>query len=179
MAEQAHTDWTRFLELRADELVEDGTLLVNMMGVPDGGTAAGKEIWELTTEIAAEMAGEGLIDGDALEEYVIPIYERTPGEVRRPFDERVGNRLELRSEHIATIGNPASDAYRENGDAAAFARKFTAFFRAFSEPSLKTGLAADEAAIDKLYGQIEARLESRADTFVFEINALTIVARKR
>jgi SAM dependent carboxyl methyltransferase len=67
MAAQADHDWTRFLERRADELAPGGQLVVNLMAVPDGGRAAGKDIWEMTRAISVEMADEGLIDGKRLE----------------------------------------------------------------------------------------------------------------
>jgi hypothetical protein len=179
MAEQAHVDWTRFLRRRAEELAPGGQLVVNLMGIPDGGTAAGHDVWGLVRAICVELAGEGLLDPDRLDEYVIPIYERTVEEVRRPFSEGVGQRLELRKVQIAPVENPSAAAYRESGDAAAFARDFTAFFRAFSEPSLKAGLAASSEAIEELYKRLPSRLEDEADTFVFEVNALTAVVGRR
>lgn len=179
MAEQANADWTRFLRRRAEELAPTGQLVVNLMGIPDGGTAAGHEAWGLVRAICVELADEGLLDRGRLEEYVIPIYERTVEEVRRPFSEEVGERLELREVQIAPVENPAAAAYRESSDATAFARDFTAFFRAFSEPSLKAGLAASGDAIEELYKRLQSRLEDEADTFVFEVNALTAVVAPR
>jgi SAM dependent carboxyl methyltransferase len=179
MAEQADADWTRFLHRRAEELVPGGQLVVNLMGIPDGGTAAGHDVWGLVRVICVELADEGLLDPDRLDEYVIPIYERTVEEVRRPFSEGIGERLELRKVQIAPVENPSAAAYRESGDATAFARDFTAFFRAFSEPSLKTGLAAGDDAIDDLYRHLRSRLEDEADTFTFEVNALTAVVARR
>jgi len=179
MAGQAHADWTRFLRLRADELAPGGRLVINLMGIADGGTPAGHEVWDRVRAICVEMADEGLLDRERLEAYVIPIYERTVEEVRRPFGEEIGGRLELREEHIAPVENPSAAAYREDGDAAAFARDFTAFFRAFSEPSLRAGLAASDASIEELYRRLRSRLEDEADTFVFEVNALTAVVCSR
>jgi len=88
MADQAHADWTTFLRRRADELAAGGRLVINLMGVPDGGTAAGHDAWEMVRAICVELAGEGLLDPADLARYVIPIYERTEEEVRRPFAER-------------------------------------------------------------------------------------------
>ncbi len=179
MADQAHADWTRFLGLRADELAPDGRLVVNLMGIPDGGTAAGHEVWGHVRAICVDMAADGHLDPKKLDEYVIPIYERKVEEVRRPFGEEIGERLELQEEHIAPVENPAAAAFRKDGDAGAFARNFVGFFRAFSEPSLKAGLAASGAAIEELYRRVQSRLEDEADTFVFEVNALTAVITRR
>jgi SAM dependent carboxyl methyltransferase len=175
MAAQAHADWTSFLSLRADELAPGGRLIVNLMGIPDGGSAAGHELWGHVRAICVELAAEGLLEPKRLDQYVIPIYERTVEEVRRPFDEEIGDRLELRGAQVAPVENPAAAAYRQNGDAAAFACDFTAFFRAFSEPSLAAGLAASDEAIEELYRRVQSRLEGEANTFVFEVNALTAV----
>jgi hypothetical protein len=179
MAGQAHADWTRFLGLRADELTPSGRLIVNLMGVPEGGAAAGHEVWGHVRAVCDEMAAEGRLDPERLDQYVIPVYERTVEEVRRPFGEGLGERLELNEERIAPVENPAAAAYREDGDAAAFARDFTGFFRAFSEPSLKRGLALSDTASEELYRRVQSRLEDEADTFVFEVNALTAVITRR
>ncbi len=175
MAAQADRDWTRFLERRADELAPGGLLVVNLMGIPDGGEAAGKEAWEMTRSICVDLADEGLIDREMLEAFVMPIYERTAEEVRRPFLGEVGERLELRSERIEGVENPSTAAFRRDGDAAAFARDFTGFFRAFSEPSLREGLGASDAGIEELYRRLQRGLEEAAETFVFDVNALTAV----
>jgi SAM dependent carboxyl methyltransferase len=175
MAAQADHDWTRFLERRADELAPGGQMVVNLMAIPDGGRAAGRDVWEMTRAISVEMADEGLIDGERLKAFGIPFYERTVEELRRPFLADIGERLELRSEHIASVENPSAAAFREDGDAAAFARDFTAFFRAFSEPGLKAGLATSDAAIDDLYRRLQERLEEVAALLVFEVNAPTAV----
>jgi SAM dependent carboxyl methyltransferase len=179
MAAAAHADWTRFLGLRADELAPGGVLVVNLMGVPDGGTAAGHDVWGRVRAIAAELAGAGVIDRARLDAYVIPIYERTAGELRRPFDEQLGRRLELRELHLAPVPNPATLGYRRDGDAARLARDFTGFFRAFSEPSLAAGLGADRAALDELYRRLGAQIERDADGFEFEVHALTAVIASR
>ncbi len=179
MTEQARVDWTRFLRRRAEELAPGSQLVVNLMGIPDGGTAAGHDAWGLVRAICVELADEGLLDRGRLEEYVIPIYERTVEEVRKPFSEGVGDLLALRKVQIAPVENPAAAAYRETGDAAAFARDFTGFFRAFSEPSLRAGLGASDEAIGELYTRLQSRLEGDADTFAFEVNALTAVIARR
>jgi SAM dependent carboxyl methyltransferase len=179
MAEQAHVDWTMFLRRRTEELAPAGRLVVNLMGIPDGGTAAGHDVWGLVRAICVELAGKGVLDSDRLDEYVIPIYERTVEELRRPFSEGIGERLTLQEVQIAPVENPAAAAYLENGDAAAFARDFTAFFRAFSEPSLTTGLAASSEAIEELYKRLQSRIEDAADAFAFEVNALTVVTARR
>jgi hypothetical protein len=179
MAEQAHGDWTRFLRLRADELASGGRLVINLMAIPDGGKAAGHDAWAYVRAVCVDMAAEGLIDPSRVENYVIPIYERTADDVRRPFGEALGEELELLEPHIEPVENPYVAAYRKNGDAPAFARDFTAFFRAFSQPSLAQGLAATGSTLEELYRRLESRIRAEADTFDFQVNALTAVIARR
>lgn len=110
---------------------------------------------------------------------LVSIYERTIEEVRRPLAEASGSGSNWRRITSPRWRILSAAAYRENGDATVFARDLTGFFRAFSEPSLTAGLAASDAAIDELYRRVQARLEREADSFVFEVNALTAVATRR
>jgi hypothetical protein len=178
MAAQAHADWTRFLERRADELAPGGRLVVDMMGVSEDG-AAGHDAWCHVRSIAEELVDEGALDADRLDAYVIPIYERTVEEVRRPFDEAIGQRLALEGLSIADTQNPASDRFRKEGDAAAFARDFVGFFRAFSEPSLREAIDPRGGTVDELYRRLEARLTAGADEFSFVIHLVTAVIALR
>ena len=179
MAEQANDDWTTFLRRRAEELVPGGRLIVNLMGVPESGVAAGHEAWGLVRGICVDLAAEGLIPSDRISEYVIPVYERTEEEIRRPFAGALASELQLDQLQIAPVVNPSAVAYRKDGDASAFARDFTAFFRAFSEPSIRAGLAADDAAIEQLYQRLESRVRDQAATFKFEVHAITVLATRR
>jgi hypothetical protein len=173
MADQAHADWTRFLERRGDELAPGGRMVFDMMGMGESGVAAGHDAWRHVRSIAEELVTEGALDGDRLDAYVMPVYERTVEEARRPFGEPVGRRLTSEHMTIADSVNPATERYRETGDAAAFARQFVGFFRAFSEPSLRAGLDAAGGAMDELYRRLEQHLTAKADDFVFTVHVLT------
>jgi hypothetical protein len=175
MARQAHADWTRFLELRADELAPGGRMVIDMMGMGEDGAAAGHDAWRHVRSIAEELVAEGLLEQERLDGYVIPVYERTLDEARLPFSQDVGQRLSLEHMSIADSPNPAAERYRETGDAPAFARGFVGFFRAFSEPSLRAGLDLTEGASDELYRRLEGRLIAEADDFAFTVHVLTAV----
>lgn len=179
MAEQAHRDWSLFLARRARELVPGARVLVNMMGVPEGGTAAGHVLWQVVSAICGELSAEGVLDHARLDDYVIPIYERTPAETRRPFAENPGGPLELQSLSLRQIPNPAAERYRANGDAAAFARDFTGFVRAWSEPTLRKAFAASDATMAELYQRLESRIRESAQSFVFDIHTVRAVIRRR
>jgi SAM-dependent methyltransferase len=178
MAAQAHADWTRFLKLRADELRPGGRLVLDMMGVPAGGIAAGHEAWQLVRSVCEEMVREGRLDAARLDQYVLPVYERSVEEASRPFREEIGARLRVEHLEVEAVPNPFAGRYREDGDAAAFAASFVGFFRAFSEPSLRDGLGLDDDAVEDLYRKLASRVEASATEFVFEVHALTMVIRR-
>jgi SAM-dependent methyltransferase len=175
MARQAHADWTRFLERRADELAPGGRLVLDMMGVPDGGTAAGHQAWQLVRDICEGMQRDGLLEAARLDDYVLPVYERSADEVRRPFGEAIGARLRLEHLALVPVRSPFTERYRADGDAGALAVGFVGFFRAFSEPSLRDGLGLDDGAVEELYRRLAERIEAAAAGFVFDVHALTLV----
>jgi hypothetical protein len=178
MTKQANADLTRFLELRADELAPGGRLIINMMGIPEGGIAAGHYLWEHVRAICEAMIDEGRLDKTRVDAYVLPVYERTAAEVRKPFAEAIGQRLILENLDIVPVPNPAKEQYRKDGDAKAFARDFTGFFRAWSEPSLQEALMPG-GGIDELYRRLESRLSDDADGFEFEVHAATALVALR
>jgi len=175
MAEQAHADWTRFLALRADELATGGRLVIDMMGVPERGSAAGHQAWQLARGVCEELASEGRLEAARLDDYVLPVYERLAEEARRPFEEAIGARLRLEHLELVPVQNPFVQRYRSDGDASALAAGFVGFFRAFSEPSLRDGLGLDDDTVEELYRRLALRIEAAATGFVFDVHALTMV----
>jgi salicylate 1-O-methyltransferase len=175
MTDQAHSDWTRFLALRADELATGGRLVIDMMGVPERGVAAGHQAWQLVRCVCEELASEGRLDAARLDDYVLPVYERSAKEARRPFEDAIGAQLRLEHLELVPVPNPYTQRYRNDGDAAALAAAFVEFFRAFSEPSLRDGLGLDDGAVEELYRRLASRVEVEADGFAFDVHALTMV----
>lgn len=179
MAAQAAEDWARFLELRAAELLPHGQLVVNLMCVLAGGGPAGHDLWQVVRAVCAEMADEGRIDDARLDAYVIPVYERSVTELRRPFEQDVSDRFQLEQVATRPVPNPAAERYAADGDTATFARDFTAFFRAWSEPTLRAGLALGDSEVAELYDRVQERIRTAAHDFRFEVTAATVVARRR
>lgn len=172
MADQAANDWRRFLQLRRAELAPGGRLLVNVMGTVDGEPSAGHDLWRIVREVCVRMAADGMLDPERLDTYVIPVYERSVDEIRKPF-ESVGLGLELEELEVRQVANPASDKYRVDRDAHAFGRAMTGFFRAWSEPSLRAGLALDDSAVQRLYGDVEPRIAAESGQFEFGLHTIT------
>ncbi len=175
MAEQAHADWTRFLALRATELAPGGRLVLDMMGRHEDGSAAAHDLWRVIAEAGDHMARDGLLERRRLDDYVVPLYERTLDEVRRPFDEGIGERLRLERLAIHDAPHPALERFAATGDGGALAREMTGFCRAFSEPALRAALGLDEPGVDDLYGRIEALVRDGAADFSFTVHPITVV----
>jgi hypothetical protein len=178
MAAQADADWTRFLQRRTAELAPGGRMVLDMMGVDDDGVAAGHDAWRHVRAVMEELVSEGRLDAERLDGYVFPVYERAAGEVERPFTDGVVPSLRLEHLGIADSPNPMIERYRADGDAAAFAREFAGFFRAFSEPSLRDGLGLDTATSDELYGRFTTRVERTAGEFDFLVHVITAVVAR-
>lgn len=175
MAAQAHEDWTRFLRLRSAELAPGGRIVLDMMGVDADGVAAGHDAWRLARSILEELVDEGRLDASRLDGYVIPVYERTIAEARRPFDEGSVDALVLEHLSMASSVVPPIEHYRESGDRASMAADLVGFFRAFSEPSLRAELDLADDAVEELYARLQERVAAEADDFAFTVNVLTMV----
>jgi hypothetical protein len=175
MADQAHADWTRFLELRADELVPGGRLVLDMMGRHEGGASTGGRLWAQIRSVVEELVDEGHLDAARVDGYVFPVYERTMAEVRRPFEQALGDRFVLEQIELRDSDPPAWQRYAADGDAAVFARSFVGFVRAFSEPSLRAALDPGGAALDELYRRLEQRAADDPSSFAFTVHVLSAV----
>jgi hypothetical protein len=95
--------------------------VLDMMGVSKAGTAARHQAWQLVRGICEEMQREGLLDGARLEDYLLPVYERSADEVRRPFGEAIGACLRLERLALVPVPSPFTERYRADGDAGALA----------------------------------------------------------
>jgi hypothetical protein len=179
VAERAHADWTRFLSLRANELASGGLMVLDMMGRHDDGAAAAHDLWAIVSDVCAQMADEGLIAHERLDALVMPLYERTIAEVRRPFDEGAAGGLRLEHLSIEDNAHPATERYARDRDPDALADGMAGFFRAFSEPTIRAALALDDAALDDLYGRVQEQIRHRAEDFSFVVHVITAVVAKR
>lgn len=175
LAEQAHRDWTRFLVRRADELAPRGRLVLDMMGADEDGNWAAHDAWAALRGVVEELVDQGKLEADRLDDFVMPLWERSIEEVRRPFEEDVGSRLRLEQVVRHESALPAQTQYREDGDAETFAAEITGFVRAFSEPTLRAALDPGGTVMDELYVRLRRRLVVQADTFDFTVHLLTVV----
>ncbi|CAM0878876.1 unnamed protein product [Alopecurus aequalis] len=87
-ARQFKKDFTRFLELRAKELVSKGRMVVSFPGMHSGEPVTEtSHIWATTAQILGVMASEGLIDKAKLDSFYLPVYGPSDEELREIIQE--------------------------------------------------------------------------------------------
>ncbi|MGH8226123.1 MAG: hypothetical protein ACRER1_08240 [Gammaproteobacteria bacterium] len=148
LAEQAAEDWLAFLCARGKELVPGGCFVVQGIATlydPDGTEHVAAALpMRVMGEIAAELAAEGLLDRGVLDRYLFPVYCRSRDEAIAPM--KTGGALaevfKVVSATVDEVADPYWELYQRDGDAAAYAKIYTEFIRAFSETSLARDLFA-------------------------------------
>lgn len=175
LSQRARSDWARFLRLRGEELAPGGMMILDMMGVDSEGAAAGSKAWAHLSSIAAGMAREGRISSELLDGYVFPVYERSMEELLEPFEDGDIHPLHVEHAELVPVPNPLAHRYDEDNDAGRFARDSVDFVRAFSEPSLRSGLALSDETADELFSELRDRIEAEPDRFAFNVHVLTAV----
>jgi hypothetical protein len=151
LAEQAAGDWRAFLTARTAELRPGGRLLVQGIGSTEAGVSAAK-LLTVMWQVAVRLADDGKLDRAALDDYVFPVYCRSAEEVAV-----VPPGLALASVTSDEVANPYWEQYERTGDAAAYAKTYTEFVRAFAAPSLTSGLFGGSADLcDAYFARFEA-----------------------
>ena len=159
-AQQAADDVSAFLTARAAELVRGGKLLIEVFGA-SGSRSAGYGIFDALNDAILEVVKTGRIGDDEYERYYHPNYFRTLEELVAPVAETNSSHSSMyRLERSETyeIKTPFVEEYRTTIDVGRYARAFTDFFRAFTEPALRIAFSA-HADIDALVSDIFSRAE--------------------
>ncbi len=169
LAGQAAQDWLAFLAARGAELAPGGRLLVQ--GIATVHDADGTEHvsaalpMHVMGEVASGLAAEGVLDRELLDRYLFPVYCRSRDEAIAPM--AVGGALadvfEVVSATVDEVADPYWELFQRDGDAAAYARVYTEFIRAFSEASLMRDLFTPGAKVitpDVLCAEFFARFEA-------------------
>lgn len=173
-AEQAAEDWRSFLGFRAAELKPSGQLVIVGSGADDAGNSGAEALLDLANEVLQEMVDTGELPVEAYRAMAIPTYYRTAKEWTECLGpgSSLSNHLRLLEHQPAVLTDPYFEAYRENGDAQAFARAYASFLRAFSEPCLFKNLPGQRTAAelqrltDSFYGKVEMRIAQKPEAYV-------------
>lgn len=154
-ARQAADDMTDFLTARAAELVPGGKLLVEVFGA-SGSLCTGDGIFDALNDAIVEIRNSGRITQDEYASYYQPIYYRTLDELIKPVagpDSPLSSLYQLERAETYEAATPFVEEYRATGDAPAFARAYTNFFRAFTEPVFRIAFSS-RADIDALTSEV-------------------------
>ncbi len=162
LAQEAADDWLAFLEARAAEIVPGGRMLVQGIATVQGndGTenVSAAELLQLMWEVVSAMAEDRLLDKSRLVSYIFPVYCRSKDEAIAPMlpDAPHEREFEVVSTEIAEIANPYWELFQRDGDAAAYARVYIQFVRAFAESTMMKHLFGDAPALcDEFFHRCE------------------------
>jgi cyclopropane-fatty-acyl-phospholipid synthase len=169
---QAIDDVSAFLTARAAELVRGGKLLIEVFGA-SGSRCTGHGIYDALNDAILEVGNTGRIGRDEYERYYQPIYFRTVEELVEPVAEPNSSHSSMyrldRSETYE-VKTPFIEEYRATGDAGRFARAFTDFLRAFTEPVLRIAFSAHadiDVIVSDIFSVLERLIRENPETYIF------------
>ena len=147
---QAARDWETFLTLRAAELRAGGRLVVALPALNHDGTIGFASMMNHANAELFDLVAAGAITADERGRMTIASCPRREKDLLAPFA-RDGLFHELAVEHSSTLSVPdvAWIEFQQDRDAAAFARKRAAFFRAVFVPSISQALASTRGAAER------------------------------
>ena len=178
-AAQALADIGSFARARAAELVPGGKLLIEVFGSgPGGRTCDG--IYDALNDAVLEVLDAGLIDRAAYEAFYQPVYFRTLDELTAPFaaaDAPLRPLFRLERAETYEVEVPFVAEFRRTGDAAAYAKRFTDFFRAFTEPVLRAAFPAREPDrfADNIFGRAERLVREHPERYEFHYVSVAVL----
>jgi gibberellin A4 carboxyl methyltransferase len=183
-AAQARDDVECFLRARATELVAGGRLLVQVFGCADlHRTCDG--IYDALNDAMLEVLDAGIIDRDGYESFYQPVYFRSLDELTAPVagpDAPLAPLFQLERAETYEVAVPFVEAFRQTGDRGVFAKDYTDFFRAFTEPVVRLVFAAIPQ-LDRLIGEIFERAErlirEHPDRYEFHYVAVAMLLIRR
>jgi hypothetical protein len=181
---QAERDLVQFLGCRARELVPGGKLLVAGPGdtsqarVCDG-------LWDVLNDACLDLVAAGQLRREAYERLTLPAYCRTVAELLAPLEQEgspVRGAFAVERAEALEVPTPFVVEYRRGGDAAAYARAYTGFLRAISEPVVKAALgqpAGEAVTVEHLYEGVQARLQADPERYSYRYILVAALLTRR
>ncbi|MEM8574488.1 MAG: hypothetical protein AAGF48_07620 [Pseudomonadota bacterium] len=181
-ARQAASDLESFLASRSAELVPGGKLLIQVFGAgPERRTCDG--LYDVLNDALLEHVAEGLISQDTYETFYQPVYFRTLHELTAPVAEASAPCASLfLLERAESYEVPVAfvEDYSASGDIGTYARAYTNFFRAFTEPVLRLHLGEDcGPVVVSLYDRAESLLRNNPERYPFHYVAHAMLLTRR
>jgi gibberellin A4 carboxyl methyltransferase len=171
-ANQADDDLVRFYRARADETVSGGKLLVASFGADEHHRCC-DGLYDVLNDALLHLRETGRLDGEAYRRLIFPIYYRTREELIAPVlrnDSPVAGCFDVERVESLEVSVPFIQRWEQSGDILAYAKEYTGFLRAFSEPILRLSFANHdnlEAVIEEVYQRVEARLIANPADYEF------------
>ena len=192
LAAQAADDWLAFLEARVAELASGGRLLVQGIGTTTADDGAERvsasRLLRVMWQVAVSLADDGILDREALDRYVFPVYCRSVEESTAPLQEGgpLAGVLEVETSRVDEVPNPYWEAFERDGDAEAYAEAYEQFVRAFAESTLVTHLfepaavGMDAGALsDEYFARLRRATANDPDAGRYEAWVVRLVLRRR
>jgi hypothetical protein len=175
---QAEQDLVRFLDRRARELVPGGKLLLAAPGDTDQ-ARINDELADVLDGACCDLVAAGRLEQEEYERFTLPCYFRTVAELLAPLEHAespVRGAFAVDRAETLEVPTPFVVEFQRGGDVAAFARSFTGFLRAVSEPVLRAALNEqnrESVTVETLYERVRARVLAEPERYVFRY---TVVA---
>jgi hypothetical protein len=123
------------------EMVAGARLIVVVAQADDLGERGGDGYLNLMNRVLQTMVDEGILRAEEVVRVSIATYFRTAEELRAPFEHGgLGKHLFLDHFLHEPMPDPLWSTYEADGDGNSFARGYTGWLRAFSEPVLVRSL---------------------------------------
>ncbi|KAF5811863.1 putative methyltransferase [Helianthus annuus] len=152
--EQFKTDFTKFLQIRAEEIVCGGRMVLTFVGrsVVDPSSDESCRLWELLAQSLLDMVKEGLVRELDIKSFNVPIYYPCEDEVRNVIQNEGSFSLE-RSTTFHVNWDPQDMDYKNlndfDGPSQIHGENTAKAVRAFTEPLLTSHF--DKSIIDELF----------------------------
>src|SRR5215207_2569456 len=179
----AERQWERMLEMRAVELAPGGWFIAAIPASPapcPDRTGLYVEIVGDMNLLLADWRRAGRIGGATAAAAVVPVWSRTLGEFRAPFEAGGGSfaGLELESAELFRLDNPY---WHENP--AVFARDYVRSVTAWGGPILLRAFAREGEAraaglLTDFLGELEQRVAEAPDRYRWDYVEALIICRK-
>jgi hypothetical protein len=181
---QSERDLVRFLEFRARELVPEGKLLLATPGDTEQ-ACVGDGLGDVLNDACLDLVAAGQLEREVYERFTFPAYFRTVAELIEPLERKdspVRGVFTVDRAESLEVATPFFVEFRRSGDAAAYARAYTGFLRAVSEPVVKAALRQPQreaTTVECLYERIRARLQAEPERYLFRYILVAALLTRR
>ncbi|MEM0908335.1 MAG: hypothetical protein AAGJ94_13280 [Pseudomonadota bacterium] len=196
VAAQADRDWDLFVRNRIAELRPGGYTMISTLGsTPDpseinGVRSAACKLYRGLYKVAEGMAQDGLVQQDALDQFVFPLWFQTVEEAKRPFARDPGllETVEIIEASLHPAAYHPDDLYEDHlSDPETYGALYSAYVRGFGESSLKLHLfepsansvAEAEDLTETFFARLAALYRDEPGVYAFESMIVTLILRKR